>query len=251
MERKVFRGVGVVITNVISHRKFEVVAKVTSSQVISFDRDRRFEIDLDRSPSTATAWSDVRVDDRGIDRERRPLAGGPCTGLLTGYHITNIGGHVGADRPDDLLQGCFVGGAYLEDGYFAQIRHKIDLDGNPWPCDGRRPYQLTTISYSNSPVNGTRRGLRYAGFEARVKRRLGPGQLQVELLGVHDGAPLGDLDLDLTSPRSCEAEPPLAAGEVALTADSKEGARGAVFVELGQLAQRPFENPKLPLALGS
>lgn len=251
MERKVFRGVGVMIANAITHRRFNVVAKVAASQVVEFDRERFFEVDLDRTPSSASSWAEVQIDDRGIDRDRKPLAGGPCTGLLTGYHITNIGGYVANDRPDDLLQGCFVGGVYIENEYFETIRAKIDLASNPWPCDGRRPYQLTTITYSDHPDNGARRGLRYAGFEAKVKQRLSDNRLRLELLGIFGDASLGDIDLDLGAPEHCDDCPPIASGETALSAQSKQGDRGAVFVELGQLAVHAIENPKLPIGLGA
>lgn len=250
MQRTMFRGVGVLVVNPITHRKFNVVAKITPSQVVSFDRDRWIEVDLDRMPSTAASWSEVMVDDRGIDRDRKPLAGGPCVGLLTGYHVTSIGGYVAPGRPDDLMQGCFVGAAYLEDDYFQGVRSKIDLPGNPWPGDGRRAYQLTTIHYSDDPSNGACRNLRYAGFDARVKQRLGAARLRVELLGAHDGTPVGELDLDLGSPAHCDASPPLAPGDTALSAESREGSTGAIFVELGQLAAHDVENPKLPIGLG-
>jgi len=249
MKRKVFRGLGVVIANPITHRRFHVVAKVAASQIISFDRDRQFEVDLDRTPSRAASWSDVRIDDRGIDRERKPLAGGPCTGLMSGFHVTSIGGYVGPGRPDDLVQGCFVGGVYLEDEYFQQVRHKIDIDGNPWPGDGRKPHQLTTIAYADHPANGEHRGRRYAGFEARVNQRLGGTRLRVVLFGAIDDAPLGELDLDLASPAHCDGDPPVAAGEPVLSVESHTGSRGALFVELGELARYGVENPKIPLGL--
>jgi len=251
MERKVFRGVGVVIAGAITHRKFNVVAKIAASQVVDLDRARHFEVDLDRTPSRAASWADVMVDDRGIDRDRRPLAGAPCTGLLTGYHVTNIGGHVAADRPDDLVQGCFVGGVYLEDSYFEAVRSRIDLDGNPWPCGGRRPHQLTTVAYSNHPGNGPRCGMRYAGFDARVVQRLGGSRLRLALHGIFDGPPLGELELDLAAPAHCDPDPPLAPGEPPLSPGSQAGDSGAVFVELGQLAIHQFENPKLPVGLES
>lgn len=249
MERKVFRGVGVVIANPITHRKFEVVAKVAASQVVEFDRKRYFEVDLDRTPSRAASWADVTVDDRGIDRDRKPLPGGPCTGLLTGYHVTNVGGYVGAGRPDDLFQGCFVGGAYLESNYFEAIRSRIDLADDPWPCDGRKPYQLTTVAYSTHPDNAARRGLRYAGFEGRVKQALGGARRRIELFGIFDGPPIGELELDLESASHVDPDPPVEPGEVPLSARSRIGDRGPVFVELGQLAIHQFENPKLPVGL--
>lgn len=251
MERKVFRGVGVMIVNPITHCRFHVVAKITPSQVIRFDPGRCFEVDLDQTPGKAAAWSDVTVDDRGIDPRRMPLAGGPCVGLLTGYQVTSIGGYVAPDRPDDLVQGCFVGAAYLEDGYFQRVRDRIDLPGEPWPGNGRKPHQLTTISYSDRADNGAQRRLRYAGFEARVVQRLGGSQLRVELLGALDRVPVGQLDLDLASPAHCDPAPPVAPGEPVLTADAAQGSQGAVFVELGQLALHAVENPKLPIGLGA
>jgi hypothetical protein len=251
MERKVFRGVGVMIVNPITHRRFHVVAKSTPSQVINFDPARFFEVNLDQTPSRAASWSDVNVDDRGIDPRRMPLAGGPCVGLLTGYHVTSIGGYVAPDRPDDLIQGCFVGAVYLEDGYFQRVRDKIDLPGDPWPGDGRKPHQLTTISYSDHMDNGAQRKLRYAGFDARVVQRLGGSRLRVEMLGALDRAPVAQLDLDLASPAHCDPDPPVSPGEPALTADAAQGSCGALFVELGQLALCGVENPKLPIGLGA
>lgn len=247
MERKIFRGVGAVIARPVDHRKFYVVTKITATQTVSFESDRYIEIDLGLTPSQAP-WHQVKIDDRGIDRERRPLAGGTTSALLNGYHVTSIGGYVGPGRPDDLSRGCFVGGVYLEDSYFEEMRDRIDLPGNPWPGDGRKTYQLTTIAYSDHSTNGLRRGLRYVGFHGSVRERLTGTSRLVELRNIYDH-PFRELELDLEAPAHCEADPPLAPGEVALTTDTKPGTCGAIFVELGHVAALALENPKLPIGL--
>src|SRR5262245_46870735 len=140
MQRKVFRGVGAMVVNPFTDRRFLIITKI-SVERFEFLPHRMIEVDLGLTPSR-TDWQHVRVDDRGISADRVPLATAACVSLLEGFHVTSIGGPLGPSR-DDLARGCLVGGVYLEDDYFQSVRDRIDLPTNPWPCDDRATYQLT------------------------------------------------------------------------------------------------------------
>ncbi|HEY0987880.1 MAG TPA: hypothetical protein VGD80_12540 [Kofleriaceae bacterium] len=230
-----------------THRRFHVATKITDPQDLDFHPRRTIEVDLGRTPSR-TAWGHVRVDDRGIDAKRVPLPGGPCVAQLTGFHVTSIGGYLAVDS-DDLVRGCLVGGVYFEDEYFEQVRDRIDVAGNPWPSDGRKTYQLTSISYSSAAENGPRKSLRYHGFEARLAALRAGTTRRVELFDIY-GLTLGEHDLDFGDPLHVDDAPQLAASERALTAASLQDDRGAIYIELARLAELAISNPKLPIGLG-
>jgi hypothetical protein len=247
MERKIFRGVGAVIAVVETDRRFTVVPRMRFSDPTDFSATRQIPIDLDRTPRRAESWGDVEIDDRGIDVKGDFLGCAMAPSQLTGYHVTSLGGYTGVGAPDDLARGPFIGAVFLEDTVFERNRTKIDLPGERWPTAGLRGYQLTTLTYSNSPENGPFRARRYAGFHGRLKR-ISASIANVELVDL-TGAAIITEDFDLGSPEHCDPNPPLAPGETALRGDSSVGSEGAIFVELGFIARIGGSGPKLPIGL--
>lgn len=252
VERKVFRGVGAVIASVETDRKFEIAPKLVWPGPTDFQRSKRIPIDLDRCPSKVGRWSDIQVDDRGVDEQGEFLGSALCPSQLVGYHVTNLGGYAGPGLPEYLSRGPFVGAVYLENAFFEEHRSKIDLPGNAWPTTGVKPCQTTTVAYSNSADNGARRNKRYAGFLGRLtKVTAGSSLVTVELLRL-DNKPFEPYDFDLSSADHCDPDPPLSAGETLLRVDSPVPAIGTIFVELRYIAQlRGIDNPKLPIGMDS
>ena len=254
MERKIFRGIGAVIAAVETDLRITVVPRMRYADPTDFDPARRIRIDLGRTPLRATSWSDVEIDDRGVDASGNLLGSAMSVAQLTGYHITSLGGYVGPGLPDDLARGPFVGAVFLEDSIFARNRTKVDLPEAPWPTSGLRSYQLTTIAYSDAPGNETYRKRRYVGFHARLMQWRTTGRIaSVELVDL-TGKALGPWDFDLGAASDCDPDPPVAAGESSLGPSSAAGDEGALFVELGRVAQ--FEKdgntgPKIPIGLGA
>lgn len=249
MERKVFRGVGAVIVAVESDRKFDVVVKMSHNDATDFNPGKRIPIDLDKSPSKVASWNEIEVDDRGIDATGAFLGGAMRPADLRGFHVTTLGGYLGPSSPDDLARGCFVGSVFLEETFFEKQRAKIDVNGNPWPTQGVRSYQLMTVAYSDNQFNGASRGKRYAGMRGKLKS-LTDGRATIELFDLMGGS-LGDCQVELRSANDVDiTPPPLPAGESVLTVNSPVGSFGAVFLALGTLAGLIGPTPKLPLALG-
>lgn len=248
MERKVFHGVGAVIVSVASDRKFEIVPRMKWSDPTDFDTKRRIPIDLDRCPSKVASWSEIEVDDRGIDLHGEPLGSAMHPAQLPGYQITSLGGYRGKELPDDIARGPLVGAVYLESSFFERHRAKVSPPDNPWPTGQRKACQLTTVSYSADPSNGERRNRRYAGFLGRLEAVTG-STATVELVGLN-GNLLRTADFDLKSVDHCDPDPPLSPGETALRLDSRIGSEGTVFVELRRIAQLELSDGKIPIGLG-
>ena len=248
MERKVFRGIGAVIAAVETDRRFNVVARMRAMDPTNFRADRHIPIDLDRTPTRATSWRDVQIDDRGIDERGEFLGSAMFPTYLTGYHITTLGGYLGPRATEDLARGPLAGAVFLEDSYFNQHRAKIDPDDDRWPTSGLRSYQLTTIAYSDTDANNGCRKRRYAGFHARLLQWRSGSVGTIELVDL-TGATMGTWDFDLGDPEQCDPNPPVAAGESALRPDSKPGSEGALFVELHRVARFQGTGPKLPIGL--
>jgi subtilisin family serine protease len=249
MERKIFRGVGAVIATVATDHRFTVVGRMRGIDATDFSADRRIEIDLNATPSRAASWSNVLLDDRGIDSRGNFLGSAMSPSQLTGFHVTSLGGYVGSEAPEDLSRGPFVGAVYLEDAYFRQNRAKLDPPEDPWPTSGLRTYQLTTIAYSDNPANETYRKRRYAGFHGRLKQWKAGAIASVELIDT-TGAAIGTWDFDLGNSEHCDPDPPVAHGESALRPTSAVNDEGAVFVELHRVAEIVGTGPKLPIGLG-
>lgn len=249
MERKVFRGIGAVIASIASDRRFDIVARMKWSEPTSFDVSRRIPIDLDRCPSKAASWSEIEVDDRGVDAQGEPLGTAMHPAQLPGHQVTALGGYRGKDLPDDLARGPFVGGIYLEDAFFDRHRSKIDRPGDPWPTGGRTPCQLTTVAYSGHPSNGARGNRRYAGFLGRLEAITG-STATVEILDIENNV-LGTWSFELGSADHCDPDPPLWPGETLLRLDSQIGAVGTLFIELRRLAQLGIGDGKIPIGLGA
>jgi len=246
IERKVFHGIGAVIASVESDRVFEIAPKVLWVPPADFSSDKRIRIDLDKCPSKVGSWSNIEIDDRGVDASGEFLGSAMCPTQLHGFHVTSLGGYGG--KGADLVRGPFVGAVYLEEAFFESHRTRIDPPGDPWPTQGFTPCQMTTVAYSDHSDNGSRRNKRYAGFLGRVTARSGAIAL-IELLDLRSeySQPYG---FDLSSPAHCDPDPPLSPGESALGPDSAVGATGALFVELRYAAQLAMESPKLPIGLG-
>jgi len=245
MERKIFRGIGAVITSVETDRKFTVVARMRDEDDNDFSAARRIPIDLDRTPIRSASWNDIEIDDRGIRPDGAFLGCARSAAALTGYHITSLGGYQAPNLPDDLALGPFVGAVYLEQAMFDRHRSKIDRGVVAWPTPQLRSYQLTTIAYSRAPENGEARLRRYVGLHARLKRRVGSAVV-VELYDF-TGKVFRTWDGDLRDAADCDPNPPVAAGERALAASSEVGDEGAIYLELGHAAR--FDGPKIPIGL--
>lgn len=253
MERKIFRGIGAVIVAVESDVRFTVVPKMLYSESTDFSPERHIAIDLSRTPSRAARWTDVEIDDRGIDANGNFLGSAMSPAQLSGYHVTTLGGYMGAGLPDDLLRGPFVGAVFLEDSVFIRNRGKIG-QAQAWPTSGLRSYQLTTIAYSDAPTNELYRKCRYAGFHGRLVKWVTPRIASVMLYDLA-GSPLGRTwDFDLGAPEQCDPDPPVAAGESALSTASKPDHQGAIFVNLRHLPRIDGDGntgPKIPIGLGA
>lgn len=246
MERKIFRGIGAVIACVETDRKFTVVPRMRYEDPTDFSAARQIPIDLNRTPSRAASWADVQLDDRGVGRDGKFLGCAMSLAALTGYHITSLGGYLGTQLSDDLALGPFVGAVFLEEAMFDLHRKKIDRPGAAWPTSGLRSYQLTTIAYSGAQQNGDVRLRRYVGFHARLKRRLGSAVV-VELFDL-TGKVFRTWDGDLLATADCDAVPPIMGDERALGPTSAINEEGAIYLELGHVAQ--FDSgPKIPIGL--
>jgi len=248
MKRKIFRGIGAVITAVQTDRRFSVVPRMRHVDATDFSAARHIPIDLDRTPSRAANWGDVEVDDRGIDARGEFLGCAMSPSQLTGYHVTSLGGYLGPGWAEDLARGPFLGAVFLEDGFFERYRAVIDPPDDPWPTGKLRTYQLTTIAYADAAENEVYRKRRYAGFHGRLIQWKSPSIASVQLFDL-TGAPNGPWDFDLASPEHCDPDPPTATGESALRTDSPAGAEGAIFVNLNRVAEIGGTGPKLPIGL--
>ena len=249
MERKIFRGIGAVIAAVESDRKFEVAVKMSHNDATDFSPSKRIKIDLDRTPSRAASWSEIEVDDRGVDASGAFLGGAMRPADLGGFHVTTLGGYLGPGAPDDLARGCFVGSVFLEESYFEKHRAKIEAGGSPWPSQGVRSYQLMTVAYSENQFNGASRGKRYAGLRGQLTS-IKDGLAVIEVFDLSANSQ-GQLEVNLRSADHVDiTPPPLPAGEALLTVSSPVGAFGAVFVELTRIAAHGLVGSKLPHGLG-
>jgi len=263
LEFKVFHGVGAVIAKVTSHSKFSVLAIVNEDRVDFSATERLFEVDLDATPSTVgapdpvthlvTRWSDVRFDDRGVDRFDNELR--PAVNAATlSVGITTLGSpRVLSGGLRDLTVGAFVGAVYVEHALFRQIaKSALTAPGSPpWPEGFFKLHEITSITYSRNKINGARAGLRYHGFEARVVNVL-DGGAAIEVEFPHPGqVALGPLTLRLDDPRDCDRDPPPEAlgGVPSLTTDPTAGAQGPLFVALPRAAAM-LATPKMPLGQG-
>jgi hypothetical protein len=272
--RKMFCGVGAVVTrlrgksSLLPHH-FDVIT-IVGSEEADFGEDsaapkNHLRIDLDRSPQKG-AWNQVMVDDRGIKRRN---ADGNVVYLgvgEVGYRVTSLG--------PNFPTGTFVGGLYVESDFFKAKRGVIDRD-NKWPTSDYEPPELVTIAYqNNSANNGQYSGLRYAGFWAEiVTPAVSPGtiaRIKVFRAGLQNGQRdvAGTWNFDFADPLQCDGalEPTFLSGLTPnidlLKPDQATGTKGAIFIELGEVAAfydytpygQPYQGglvgPKIPFWQG-
>lgn len=272
VECKVFRGVGAVIARVTSHTKFSVFAIINGKDSVDFSAtDRLFDVDLEATPKRVgaprhddappIAFADVRFDDRGVDVHGVELSELRNPALLT-LGITTLGGVVpavlpgeplGGNRPD-LTRGGFVGAIYVERQLFETIEGKaIAVAGNPhpWPGTFFELYEITSIAYSsNKELNGTRAGMRYHGFRARVIQVADDRKtIKLDFPRLDNPRPLGPSWFRLDDPSECDSAPPqeALAGVTPITADSQVGTVGPLFVALPRAVGLALSGPKLPI----
>jgi hypothetical protein len=241
-QRKVFHGVGVVITQIRSDTLFSVTGILTDEQFVDFSNmDLWFSVDMTRTPRRAgkTDWVKVLIDDRGIDKFDNELLPDvfPMTYPLA---ITSIG----TGSTDDPARGAFVGAVYLERDYYLSL-HGTKVPGWPGYPGDYKLVQLTSIAYSESTSNGDRRGKRYHGFWATVTAVV-DNKVTVEItekLGTHM------VTFTAGNTAAYDTDPPDEAldGQKSLAENLEIGQSGALFIELKTAVGAQLDGPKLPI----
>jgi len=260
-EFKVFHAVGAVIAHVKSNAQFLVLTTINRHLVDFSATSRLLEVDLMATPLTVgmpgaiITFSDVKFDDRGVDK-----SGNPVPDLLNAMAV-NLGiTTLGAPVSGNLKKGAHVGAVYIEHKLFDQIKsEKIDVVGQPsWPKGLFELHEITSIAYSNNAINDSRQGKRYHGFQARVVNVGGTDVTGRPTIGVefhHKGSPSppqGPFIFTLNDPEQYDHDPPPDAfdGLPPITANPTIGAEGPMFVALPLAAKLNISGPKLPVGDG-
>ncbi|HEY4240524.1 MAG TPA: hypothetical protein VGM88_11950 [Kofleriaceae bacterium] len=199
-----------------------------------------FTVDLSKTPSQD--FASAMYDDRGVDKDGMTLFAIPAASVLV-LGITSIGSST-AKGANDMRIGAFVGGLYIVNDTYGQLRDAgvIGTDDAPWPPSGTELYSLTSVAYPD--------GRRYHGFHGRVVSRSG-NTLVMNLKAVTGWQPT-NVTVDVTNVKQCDPTPPSAAtsGATPLLAQTKVGAEGAVFLALPFAVSSGAPSNKLPSGQG-
>jgi hypothetical protein len=249
-EYKVFHGVGVVVVGVQSDTDLEALAITTQTRPVDYGVPamRRLQIDLKLTPGREgkNNWSAVRVDDRGIDAlgDELPVLKDVST-LDRG--ITSIG----SGTLDQQVKGAFVGGVYIEHGWYNEIyKDKIGY-AFPWPGTYCNLGELTTIAYADDAAsNGPYAGQRYMGFWATLKSSSST-ELAVTFQRTHTLQPVvfsrNGIEFDSNPPVEAFSDASGASGATSLVTASVPETQGLLFVRLEHAARLELVDPKIPI----
>lgn len=244
-EVKVFRGIGAAIVRLKSWHEVTLAALVTDDGSDDVDTAQKFDVDLLKTPSQADpddpecAWSEVECDNRGVDEKGKP-AKYNIAGWVVPLGITTIGCPA---RPPLVQQSCFVGGIYLEDGFYKSQNFRS------WPPEGYLLPQMTSLVYRASQKD-PRAGQRYHGFVGTVASV--EGTHITFLVGIERTK----FVIDRNNPAQCDHDPPPSAfenipatGYVTKLADAKKGDRLIAYVGLQYAVSEGGNGPKMPIGL--
>jgi len=239
---KVFRGIGVMVTQVLSDTLLSVKAIVDQAQGAYVARPA-FTVDLTKTVSQG--FDAALYDDRGVDEDNESLPAYRDASVLK-LGITSIGSSTKKGM-NDMRIGAFVGGLYVlaegPNGY-GQLRDAgmIGTDQAPWPPSGMDLYQYTSVAYPD--------GRRYHGFHAKLVSKSGTKATMV-LKGIA-GWQTNQIVVDLADPKQCDPAPPGAAtnGASSMLAAAKAGDEGAIFLALNFAVANGAPAQKLPSGQG-
>jgi hypothetical protein len=246
-DHKTFCAFGAYAVNVIDPaatvlmllaNKGEQANAITNDKLVTLDLSKRLG-------EAGVAWEEVLMDNMGFNRDLTPKE---WLGALErpenedGIDVHTIG---------PLFLGTHIGGIYIErTKFYAEIRPRLDPNHQLWPDSGRHTYQ-----FMSSALRTNDRISRYHGFHAtviesvdsikvlRIRRPRPPIENIVVEVDLNHRMQCDDPELlinEIQDPHRPERE------EVPITADSKPGAQGAVFLALRRCAELNLNSYKEP-----
>lgn len=188
------------------------------------------------------AWEAIKYDARGTTKDGSPLAPVLSPAFVDGVGVSTLGPLA------SLPYAQYVGGLYLEEDLFSKLANEGYFSRVDWTTNCDPSYEYRTLVYSDDTGNGAYAGRRYAGFTARVTKKIGLKLVVKITQGLGETA---EIAFDLKEASHCSPDGPVDGSEKMLTSASKENDEGALYVDRSRAADLGLRGPKLPTGMDS